>query len=164
MRGTLLLLALLAAIWVALSGHYSTEPVVLVMAVISVVLSGWLAARMDRAAGEAGLPPETGRILLRLPVYGLWLAWQIVLANLHVIRLVLDPRTRLEPAILRVRARQRSALVQVIHANSITLTPGTITLDLRNGELLVHALSAGSAASVLAGDMDRAASRLEGGG
>ena len=75
----------------------------------------------------------------------------------------LDPR-KIQPQLLRVRARQRSALAQVIHANSITLTPGTITLDLRNGELLVHAVSPDTAAGVLAGDMDRAATRLEGGG
>jgi multicomponent Na+:H+ antiporter subunit E len=134
------------------------------MAVISVALVWWLSARMDRVAGEAGVPGELVRMLPRVPRYLWWLTGQIVLANLHVARLVLDPRTRLAPELVRVRARQRSALGQVLHANSITLTPGTVTLDLRDGELLVHALSAKSAGGVLSGDMDRAATRLEGGG
>jgi multicomponent Na+:H+ antiporter subunit E len=154
----------LALLWLALSGPYSAEPIVLGMAAISVALVWWLSARMDRVAGEAGVPGELVGMLPRVPRYLWWLTGQVVRANLHVARLVLDPRTRLEPKLVRVRARQRSAFCQVLHANAITLTPGTVTLDLRGGELLVHALSATSAAGVLDGEMDRAATRLEGGG
>lgn len=163
-RPSLLLPLLLAALWLALSGRYSTQPIVLIMGVLSVALVWWLSARMDRTAGEPGLPRETVGMLLRAPRYLSWLAWQVMRANLALTRVVLDPRSRLEPRLLRVRARQRSALGQVVHANSITLTPGTITLDLRGGELLVHALTPASGAGVLAGNIDRAVTRLEGGG
>ncbi|HUP24518.1 MAG TPA: Na+/H+ antiporter subunit E [Thermoanaerobaculia bacterium] len=163
-RHSFLLPLLLAVLWLALSGRYSTEPIVLTMGVLSVALVWWLSTRMDRTAGEPGLPREAAGMLRRAPAYLVWLAWQVARANLSLARVVVDPRRRLEPRLLRVRARQRSALGQVIHANSLTLTPGTITLDLRGGELLVHALTARSGAGVLAGHIDRAVTRLEGGG
>jgi multicomponent Na+:H+ antiporter subunit E len=163
-RRSFLLPLLLAVLWLALSGRYSAQPIVLTMGALSIALVWWLSARMDRTAGEPGLPRETLGMLFRAPRYLAWLAWQVVRANLSLARVVLDPRRRLEPRLLRVRARQRSALGQVIHANSITLTPGTITLDLRGGELLVHALTPSSGAGVLAGHIDRAVTRLEGGG
>ena len=64
---------------------------------------------------------------------------------------------------IRVPATQKTEIGQVIYANSITLTPGTITLDVRNNEMLVHALTSDTAAGLQTGDMDRRVTRLEGG-
>ena len=65
---------------------------------------------------------------------------------------------------MRVRALQKTPLGQTIFANSITLTPGTLSLEVEDGSVLVHALTAESAAGVLEGSMNRRVARLEGEG
>ena len=68
----------------------------------------------------------------------------------------------ISPKMFRAKASQKSIVGQVVYANSITLTPGTITLDVRDGELLIHALTENAADGVLSGDMDRKVTKLEG--
>ena len=87
---------------------------------------------------------------------------EIVLSNIAVARVILDPRLPIHPRILRVEASQKTDVGRVTYANSITLTPGTVTLDVRDGKLLVHALTTGSAEGLLTGEMDRRVARLEG--
>ena len=69
---------------------------------------------------------------------------------------------KISPRLISVHASQKTEIGQVVYANSITLTPGTITLDVRNNEMLVHALTEETAAGLMTGDMDRRVSRLEG--
>jgi len=114
---------------------------------------------MDVVDGE-GVP--IGLQHSRVVAYVPWLAWEIVKANVDVARRILAPgRPRIAPRLVRVRASQRSELGQVVYANSITLTPGTVSVDLTDGELLVHALHADAAAGVEAGAMDRRCAALE---
>lgn len=162
MRTTVALLVLLTAIWAALSGHYSTEPLIFSFGVLSLTVVVWLALRMDRISGDQGFPPEAIGQTLRLPRYLLFLFVEVVKSNLHVSRLILGDRSRVAQKLLVVKASQRTLLGQVAHANSITLTPGTITLDLRDSHLLVHAIDQTSADGIIDGVIDRAATRLEG--
>jgi multicomponent Na+:H+ antiporter subunit E len=108
---------------------------------------------------EESEPYELG---LRPLFYVPWLLWEIAKANLHVARVILTPSLPVHPRLLRIRATQKSNLGRVILANSITLTPGTVTLDVRDGTLLVHALTPKSADGLLSGDMDRRVTQLEG--
>jgi multicomponent Na+:H+ antiporter subunit E len=162
MRSILGLLILLIAVWAVLSWHYSTEPLIFVFAVLSLLAVVWLTRRMDRVAGGGSLPASFAGMLLRLPRYTLFVARWLVDANIRVTRLLLDPRIRLKPRVLRIKASQKTELGRVILANSITLTPGTVTLDVDGDELLVFALGPVSASGVLNGEMDREVSRLEG--
>ena len=75
---------------------------------------------------------------------------------------ILSPSLPIRPRILQVEASQETDIARVIYANSITLTPGTVTLDVRDGKLLVHALTTDSAEGLLSGEMDRKVSALEG--
>jgi multicomponent Na+:H+ antiporter subunit E len=144
MKRGLTLFVFLLAVWLLLSGHYT--PTLITYDVLSCL------------AVEA-LPAHLGiRPLLYLP----WLLKEIVLSNLSVARVILTPSLPIRPRILRVEASQRSDVGRVTYANSITLTPGTITLDVRDGEMLVHALTAASAEGLLSGDMNRRVSKLEG--
>jgi multicomponent Na+:H+ antiporter subunit E len=163
MKETLTLAALLALLWAILSGHYSTEPLILVFALFSVCLVVWLARRMDRQVGEPGVPVQTFGLVLRAPLYAAYMLVKIVQASLRVTRLLFDRRLTIKPRLIRMRARQKTELGRVIYANSITLTPGTVTLDLRGDELLIHALGPVSAGAVVSGEMDRAVRRLEAG-
>lgn len=153
----------LALAWLLWSGVYSTRPFIFSLGVGSCLFVLWLSMRMRRTA-EVGESPVPGLgFSLRMLVYLPWLAWQVVLANLNVARRILSPGLPIAPRLLRVRANQRTPLCQVIHANSITLTPGTITLDLRGGQLLVHALDDESARGIDEEVIDRRVTRLEGG-
>ncbi len=156
MKQALILFAHLMLVWLLLSGHFETTLVA--YGVLSAALVVALMAHLRILDAEA-LPVHLGiRPFLYLP----WLFKEIVLSNIAVARVILDPRLPIRPRILRVRASQRSDVAQVIYANSITLTPGTVTLDVRNGEFLVHALTDESAEGLLTGEMDRRVAWLEG--
>lgn len=96
------------------------------------------------------------RELVRIPGYLLWLLWQIVLANLHVLKLALAPNgpEEIKPRIVRFKTHLRSKFARFVFAQSITLTPGTVTVTLEGDEFVVHAISRASAEG-LAGAMER---------
>ena len=156
MKQALVLFAHLFLVWLLLSGHYDVALVTYgLLSSIGVVA---LMAHLRILDPEA-LPVHLG---LRPWFFLPWLLKEIVLSNVAVARVILDPRLPIRPRLLRLRVSQRSDVCQVIHANSITLTPGTVALDARNGEFLVHALTEGSAAGLLSGEMDRRVAALEG--
>jgi multicomponent Na+:H+ antiporter subunit E len=98
---------------------------------------------------------------LRFIGFWAWLAGQIVKANLEVTRLVVSPRA-VDPRLVRVKATQRSDMGRVIHANSITLTPGTVSVEIEGNEILVHALTPKFAETTGLDALDRRVSALEG--
>lgn len=91
-----------------------------------------------------------------------WLIYQIYLANVHVVSLVIKPKMPIDPKIIRFKTKFQGDLVLVTLANSITLTPGTITLDIRNGEFYVHAISKKVADDLLGGEMQDRVARIYG--
>lgn len=121
--------------WLVLSGHY--EPLILGFGVLSSLLVTFLAWRMDREDQY----PFPVRIAWRAPGYVLWMLGEIFRANVTVVRIILNPRLPISPIVVPFRARMKSDFYRVIYANSITLTPGTITTG-TDGEILrVHALT-----------------------
>jgi len=89
----------------------------------------------------------------RLCLYTPWLLYEIVLANFHVVYLVFRPG-QIRPQVVRFHTRLKSDVARAALGNSITLTPGTITLDIQDGEFHVHALSDKAAESVMTGEME----------
>ena len=159
----LVLLLLLAGVWLLWSGGYSWpgaerfNGITAGLGVASVLGVLLITRRLLRVAGAgAALPYGIGHVLY-LP----WLLVEIVKANLDVAGIVLSKEMPISPRLIRVKASQKSVLGQVIYANSITLTPGTISLDLRDGEILVHALTKESAEGVLTGEMDERVTKME---
>jgi multicomponent Na+:H+ antiporter subunit E len=147
-------------LWLLLSGYFDV-PLLLSFGVLScalVVLVAWRTEAID---------PEERPLRLRFNIHVLgywpWLLWQIVLANLDVAKRIIDPKLPISPTLITLKPSQRSDLGRVIYANSITLTPGTVTTDLSGDTLEVHALTREAADSLLEGDMDRRVTRLEGG-
>ena len=147
--------AILFALWLLWSGH--TEPLILGLGVLSCGIVAVLSVRMKLLDH---LPD--GGFALRLLGYIPWLLWQIIVANGAVARIILGPALAISPRLVRVPAEQRTLMGQVTYANSITLTPGTVTLDLRDGGLLVHALTEETARDLETGEMGRRVSALEG--
>lgn len=156
-------LALLAAVWLSLSGPYTVHGwLIFAFGVVSVGFVWRLYVALDRAAG-GGSEFFRASAWLRLPRFLVAFTLKVAAANLHTTKLILSPKIELHPRLRRVAASQKTFFGQVLYANFITLTPGTITLDLRDDELLVYALDAESEADVVDGSMDRDVLRLEGG-
>lgn len=128
--------------------------------VFSVLLVLWVFKRMDDVAEDT--PPY--RLGLRPLFYVPYIVWEIVKANIDVAKVIISPSLPISPRVFRAKVSQKSTVAQVIYANSITLTPGTVTLDLRDDEVLVHALTNDTAEGVLEGSMDARCTRLEGKG
>lgn len=156
MKQTATLVLVLGVFWLINSGHF--QPLILGFGMLSVAGVTVLVRRMQAVDGEYQSP-----VLLsgRLPGYLLWLAGEILKSNLDVARRVWQRRPDLSPTVFRVRAGQQSDLCRTLYANSITMTPGTVTLDVHGDEFTVHALTRAAAAGVQAGEMDRRVSRLE---
>ncbi|MFP6654332.1 MAG: Na+/H+ antiporter subunit E [Myxococcota bacterium] len=155
MKRSLVLFVNLMAVWLLLSGHF--DPTLVSYGVLSCIGIVLLMAHLEILDHEA-LPSHLG---LRLFSYLPWLLKEILLSNLAVAKVILSPRLPIHPRILRVSASQKTQVGQVIYANSITLTPGTVTLDVRDGQFLVHALTTQSAAGLLTEEMDRRVTHLE---
>jgi len=146
----------LFGVWLLWSGHYN--PLLISFGAVSCLLVVLLSWRMDIVDEEAA-PVQLG--LRPFIFYAPWLAWRIVLANIDVARLILDPQLPVSPVIVRVKASQKGDLGRVIYANSITLTPGTVSVDMMGDVITVHALTTKLAESDQSGDMDRRVTQLE---
>jgi len=96
---------------------------------------------------------EVIRFILYIP----WLIYQIILANLHVVRLALSPNMYelIDPHIMRFKVKIKKDISKVTFANSITLTPGTITADIIDDEFVVHALSQAVDDDLMTGEMEQ---------
>ena len=139
----------LAVFWLLLSGHYTG--LLLALGVASVALVIYLALRMDRVDGE-GQPLHIPRMLLP---YWAWHFGEITKCNIEVARRIVNPKLPISPTVVRVRAGQRSPIATVTYANSITLTPGTVTIRVEDDEFHVHALSREGAKDLQSGEMER---------
>lgn len=144
----------LAITWLLWSGLY--KPLLLFLGAVSCGLSAWLAVRM----GFFELNPFL-RLLPRLPLYWLWLLKEIVKSSWEVATVVLSPKLDLSPTIVDFEAEPQTEMGQTILGNSITLTPGTITLDIHRGRLVVHCLTEDGAKDLENGVMNRRVAALE---
>ncbi len=147
----------LALLWLLLSGHFA-EPLLLGLGAASVVAVVLIARRMDVVDRE-GHPIH---LVWRALFYWPWLIKEIVVANIDVAKAILG--SSIQPSVFDVTASQSSDLGRVIYANSITLTPGTVTIALEKERLTVHGLTRASRDGVESGEMDRRVTKLEGAG
>lgn len=137
---------LLMGFWLLLSGHY--DFIHTFYGVISVTAVLALHYRLKKHYfSEEDAPPGSIRFF-RLLFYIPWLIWQIVVASLQVAYVVLSPKMPIDPAIVRFRTKLPNTTSRVILGNSITLTPGTITLQIEDNDFTVHALMDMSAAGI----------------
>lgn len=153
----LVIAASLFLFWLVLSGIYT--PFLLAAGFGCAIAVAALAWRMEVADRE-GHPVH---LTLAALAYWPWLVREIVVSGWQVARIILDPRLPVSPALARFKPSQRSTVGLVTHANSITLTPGTITIEADHDEFVVHALTEAGAAGLAGSEMDRRVRRMEGG-
>ncbi|OEU58314.1 MAG: cation transporter [Desulfobulbaceae bacterium S3730MH12] len=155
MKHVLALSVLLSAFWLINSGHYTS--LLLFFMVVSVLFVAVLCHRMDVVDGES----QPLELTFTIPVYWLWLIKEVTVANIAVARCVWKGADSISPSVIKVKANQKTDLGIVIYANSITLTPGTVSIDLEDNEITVHALTRETAKDLLTGEMDRRVCKVE---
>jgi multicomponent Na+:H+ antiporter subunit E len=146
----------LVVLWLMLSGHYTL--LLLSFGLLSVLLVVFIALRMDVVDHEGHplhLNPK------ELIIYWCWLMKEIFVSNIYVCRLILNPAMPISPTVIALRSSQSSDLARVIFANSITLTPGTVTIDVDGDITEVHAITEEAGRSLLQGSMDGKVTALE---
>lgn len=149
------LAGVLLLFWLALSGQYTGFFITL--GVLTVALCVYLAHRMGTIDSE-GVPIQ---LTLGTLTYAPWLGWEIIKSAWNVSRIIIDPRLPISPTMTEVRASQASTAGINVYANSITLTPGTITTGVTGNRLIVHALESDGADDLEAGGMDARVARME---
>ena len=155
---TLALFLVLFGLWLVLSGHYG--PLLLTFGALSAAFVVLIALRMDVVDREA----QPIHLTLATVRYWPWLGWQVILANLDLARRILDPKLPIRPTVARIPTSQRDTLGRVVLANSITLTPGTVTLEVdeERDEIEVHALTREAIDDLRGGEMDRRVTEMAG--
>ncbi len=129
----------LAALWLLLSGYFD-HPLLLVFGTLSVLLCVWLAHRAGMLDSE-GVPRY---IFPGIIGYMAWLTFEIGKSNMLVARQALAINPKLSPRLFRIPLDEcgpSSIVGRVIFANSITLTPGTVAIDLQDDHILIHGLT-----------------------
>lgn len=154
MRRYLSLLLVLALVWLLWSGIYT--PLVLGLGALSCVVTLFVAHRVGFFEREV----FSLQVIPRLPRYWAWLFVEIVKSSLEVAQVVLRRRLEISPTVVKFEAAPRDAVGQAILGNSITLTPGTLTLDIHEGKVSVHCLTKQGAEALLAGEFNERAAAL----
>jgi multicomponent Na+:H+ antiporter subunit E len=159
MKSAVALFAILMSVWLLNSGHYT--PLITGFGVAScllVVVLGWRMGVVD----EEGVPVH---LIPRAILYIPWIAKEVFLANVDVARRILSlGRPKISPAIFDTPTTQDTDLGRVLYANSITLTPGTVSIWVHGRAITVHAIAEDVAEGLAEGEMDRRVTRLEGAG
>lgn len=138
------------AFWIVMSGKFDLFH--LGMGLLSSGLVTWLSHDLlftGHTKKFGAMMAEIGRFLQ----YSVWLFWQIILANIHIAGLALSPKAKelMEPNIITFKTVLNTEFARFVLANSITLTPGTVTVRIQDDVFYVHAITV-QAAGDLAGD------------
>ncbi len=155
MKHTVSLFITLSAFWLLNSGHYSL--LILFLGFVSITLVLVIANKMDV------VDQESQPIHLKRNIFGYfgWLIKEIVQANITVVKHIWLSGKSISPTLKKIKISQQTDMGKVIYANSITLTPGTVAIDLVDDEIIVHALLLKDVESLETGEMDRRVTMLE---
>lgn len=149
------LVVVLSLIWLGNSGFFNG--LLLSLGAVSVIFVVFMSHRLG-IIDEESQPLHVSR---RIIVYWLWLLKTLVKSNITVIKRIWKGPSSISPVIARIPISQKTEMGQAIYANSITLTPGTTTLDVEDETMIVYALSDNAIRYLMTGDMDRRVLRLE---
>ena len=140
--------ALLFVFWIFLSGHF--EPLLLGFGLASVALTVFLSKRMNVIDHES----YPLHLSLQLPAFFVYIFKEIIKANIDVIKRILrfDGKS-ISPQLVEIPVLQKSDLGRVIYANAITLTPGTVSVELTKETITIHTLTKEAAEELAEGSM-----------
>ena len=153
----------LFAFWMVLSGR--TETKFVIYGILTAVVTTWVTYPLLLVPNKDGSKKYYvfGFSIPKMIMYFFWLMWQLVLANIDVLLATTGQELNIDPKVVRFRFRADNPMASVILANSITLTPGTVTMNVTDdGVYEIHALTVGAAAGVLDGGMQKKVADLYG--
>jgi len=152
---TISLFLTLAAFWLLNSGHYSM--LILLLGAASIILVLIISHQMDV------VDQESQPLYLTRNIFGyyFWLIKEVTQTNITVVKHIWLGKESISPTLKKIKISQKTDMGKVIYANSITLNPGTVAIDLIDDEIIVHALLYKGIESLKAGEMDRRVSLLE---
>ena len=143
------IILILFAFWLMLSGQFST--LLVTLGVFSALLSVAVSMRMRLFHGRTHL----AELVWTLPKYWLWLSFQIAKSGLDVALRIVHPKLPIEPGFIKIPVSKSSGLGRATYANSITLTPGTLTIEIDEENILVHTLTKAAGTDLISGKMHR---------
>jgi len=152
---TVSLTFLLVIFWLVNSGHYT--PLILSLGLASIILVVFIAKRMNVIDEES----QPLHLTKSIPVYYMWLLKELVVSNMEVVSRIWRSKNSYSPAMATIKINQSNDMNRVIYANSISLTPGTITTDVQHDSITVHALDKSSIDAINSGEMEARISRLD---
>lgn len=155
MRHIISLSLFLALLWLLNSGHYT--PLIISLGLVSIILVVFIARTMDVVDHES----QPIHLTTQIPGYFLWLLKEIVISNIDVVKRIWLGNDSINPTMSTIKMNQRTDMGKVIYANSITLTPGTVSVDLDGDQVTVHALTEQGIESLEQGEMDRRVCEVE---
>lgn len=150
----LIVSAVLVVFWILLSGHFSA--LLLGLGALSVALVTLIVHRMDRIDGEPGVVfPGAGML-----AYSAWLLGCVVRSNIDLARRIWNPALPVQISWERLDIGKLSSLEKTLYANSITLTPGTLTTDIHDNHFMIHSLFREGIEDLRGGEMENRIRRL----
>ena len=151
---SLILFLILLSLWLLMSGHYSF--LIISLGIISCAFCVYVAKR-GKLIDDEGLPIF---FIPRLSNYLIWLFKEILISNLNTAKVIINGKV--EPETFTVKVSQVTDVAKVTYANSITLTPGTVTTKMQKDVFEVHALNSDFGNDVRTNEMDKKVTWLEG--
>ena len=159
----LAMFVVLFGFWMVLSGR--TETKFIVYGLITALVTTWVTYPLLLVPNKDGSKQYFvfGVSIPKFIMYFFWLMWQLVLANIDVLLATTAQELDIDPKVVRFYFRADNPMASVVLANSITLTPGTVTINVTDDGLYeIHALTRGAAAGVLDGSMQKKVADLYG--
>lgn len=150
------LFSVLMAIWLIFSGMF--KPLLIMLGIASCSVVVFIAHRMDVVDHE-GHPLH---LTWRAPIYWAWLAKEMLKSGIKVSMFVWKKDLGISPRLDWVKTEQNNDVARTIYANSMTLTPGTVCINVSDDRMQVHALEYGDIDALSEGEMDRKITRLVG--
>ena len=149
-----ILFFILFSLWLLMSGHYNV--LIVSLGIISCAFCVYVAKR-GKLIDDEGLPIF---FIPRLSNYLIWLFKEILISNLNTAKVIINGKV--EPETFTVKVSQVTDVAKVTYANSITLTPGTVTTKMQKDVFEVHALNSDFGNDVRTNEMDKKVTWLEG--
>ncbi len=154
-----LLIIGLSIFWLLLSGYW-TNPLILALGAASVALATWLAMRIEK---KYAFKDKGVSVIMRQHTFWPWLFAEIVKSNIAVLKCIWMPKSYpISPIIRQLKMQPETRISRTLYANSITLTPGTVSIEVREDEILVYALLEDAMKDLEGGDMGLRVRKLEG--
>lgn len=155
MLHTIYLSLVLATFWLLNSGHNTT--LIILLGGISIAIVVYIAHRMDVIDNES----QPIHLTHKLVGFFIWLTKEVIVTNIMVVKHIWLGNDSISPTMKTIKANQKTDMGKVIYANSITLTPGTVSVKLDGDQITVHALIKESIDELEVGEMDRRITELE---